>query len=262
MEKRNNKFLKGYFTYFASLGGMTAKAGLWWNAGKCYAEFAKIDDVPVRCSVLLQMVFSHAATFPARVIVQGTLEEMSRDWFSAGAYGTGWRLVSYSHENRTGVYENDEGCGIAVTRAANWVDASNVLDMIEAYTQAESGFISMFGFPFLGSPTVSGLYALEQTLPPKVPCPALPDDFAELLHQYTTQGRSEQYLPNEFKSFYVNDRRFAYAADCRLEMPCGLPRHELRGDFVPYDPAFYRIRFTVPQSWLHVGLLPVLCPGI
>lgn len=261
MEKRNNKFLKGYLTYFASLGTNETEPGLWWNGGKCHAEFARIaNDVRLSCGGLLDVVFSHAATFPARVIVQGSLEELSRSWFEA-AVSRGWQLASYSHENRTGVFVKAD-LAVTVTRAANWVDTSNVLDVIESYVEAEKMFQYEFGFSFLGSPTLTGLYGLEQALSPKIDASVLPDDFAALLHANTTQGRSETFFPADTKAFWFYDRRFAYAADCRLEMPCGVPRRERGGKFVPYDPAFYRIVFAVPDNWLHVGLLPVLTPGI
>lgn len=263
MKKNNNRYLKGYQTFFASLGAEDKTAGIWWNGGKCYVEFGRLPAQvwPIRCGAILASVSNGAATFPARVIVQGSLAEMTREWFQQGAYGTGWHLKSYSHESRTGVYEDEAGLAIAVTRAANWIESPNVLDMIEAYTMAEDGFKAEFGFPFLGSPTITGLYAMEQTLKPNVDCPALPDDFAETLHAGTTQGRSEMYLPADLKSFHLFDRRFAYAADVRFEMPCGVPQYEQGGEFVPYDPAFYRVRFTVPTGWHHVGLLPVLVPG-
>lgn len=258
MNRQNNRHLVGYETCFAGFG-ITDSPRFWWDEGKEHVGLSGFQ-----ASVILRTAAMATASRNVRVLLVVKLEDLSREWF-AEAVTSGnveWQMESYSHESRTAVF-TDGSRKIALTISANWLSCSDAVVALNAYKNANSNFERAFGFPFLASPTMTGLYAIEQSLPSKIETQPLPSEFAEYLHANTTQGRSEFFGEAMTEKFYYYDRVFAYAADCYLEMPCGEVRHEKQKGNVtlPYEKfetAFYKITFAVPDDWQHVGLLPVL----
>lgn len=258
MKRQNNRFLTPYQTMFAGVG-FSGMQNLWWNDGHSYAMVPVENASEMTVLELLELVHKTATAAAVRVLLIGRIEQYPRWWFLTNGAGITWRLVSYNHESRTGVYEHSvDGRKVTLMRSENWVDGEQYPDVIEAYTAANNSFKRVFGFDFLGSPTMTGLYAAEQSLPQRLACPALPDDFAAYLHEQNTQGRTEQFLPAETRTFQYYDRIFAYAADARNDLPCGLPQWSEGGEFEPYRPAFYEVSFSPPKEWDHIGLLPTL----
>lgn len=116
-------------------------------------------------------------------------------------------------------------------------------------------------------------------LPTKFDPPALDGWIADLLHQTSGQGHIEHLVAGDYAakhpdcvplidpkqtptidSFAVIDGRFMYASVCK-ELGVG-PVHELgQSDAAdlwqenPYAKARYRVRFTVPKDWDHIGIL-------
>lgn len=190
----------------------------------------------------------------ARVIFSGGLDEWPREWFKQ--VSGGWVLVTYTHQTRTAVYERDS-VRVTVTLQRNWADGS-VNEFREQYRSAESDFARKFGFGFLVSPTLTGLYGVEASIPYKTPETVASDSFREYLHANTTQGRGENFSRGEFPGFQYWDRRFAYASDACGDLPTGTEQESSLDYFVPFLAAFYHVRFQVPADWQHVGLLPAL----
>lgn len=199
-----------------------------------------------------------------RVRVLMTGEKKEREWFIPIA--TAIRLENYNHTYRAANYSidcvNGETLSVSVGLADAWTVEESASVAAVQYAQVSRMIKSEFGFDLLSSPGMTGCFALESALPEKVNSEALDSEvFPDILHRRVTQGRSEVFLPTEVKALYVYDRKFAYAADCRLEMPCGQAEFIPNGAFEPYKPAFYQVIFKVPDNWLHVGLLPVKSDG-
>lgn len=192
-----------------------------------------------------------------RVFLSGGLDDYPRAFFQYPAEQGLAKLKAYSHEARTAVYET-EGREVTLTLGRNWADFDRFGEFEHQYKAANGSFKLRFGFEFLNSPTLTGLYALESSLPYKIPSLTASLSFRALLHSQTTQGRSEMFWNRLPQKFFYYDRRFAYAADAKLELPCGEPVETQGGELVDYETAFYRVEFDVPENWPHVGLLPVL----
>lgn len=192
-----------------------------------------------------------------RVFLSGGLEDYPRSFFQYPAEQGVASLRAYSHGARTAVYETD-GREVTLTLGQNWAAFDYFGNFESQYKAANGSFKLRFGFEFLNSPTLTGLYALESSLPYKIPSSTASSSFRALLHLQTTQGRSEMFGNQSPQKFFYYDRRFAYASDAKLELPCGEPVETQGGELVDYETAFYRVEFDVPGGWSHVGLLPCL----
>src|SRR5262249_5827615 len=128
-----------------------------------------------------------------------------------------------------------------------------------------------YGVPLKGTPAATGLELVRRTLPRKRGgaahrYPILDTDTQNLIRAHCGQARNENYaadpdaaalIPARIPGMYVYDMRFAYAALCDLEMPCGpvqrdqVPEIAMRGR--GWEPCLYQIRVTAPQGWDRVG---------
>ncbi len=88
--------------------------------------------------------------------------------------------------------------------------------------------------------------------------PILPDDLRALIRATSGQGRIELCPPSvpTIPAFYYLDGRFMYAGLVD-ELGSGPAVHDTEGTFERYRRGRYRIRFTVPRGWSHVGLFMV-----
>lgn len=89
----------------------------------------------------------------------------------------------------------------------------------------------------------------------------LPAELRDLIHRTSGQGRFEM-LPCPDNSgmtpdLYYLDDRLAYGARALTELGIGPAIHDFGSKYEGYTPARYKVRFRVPDSWVHVGLLPV-----
>jgi len=98
----------------------------------------------------------------------------------------------------------------------------------------------------------------------------LPVEQQQLIRSTTTQGRF-QCLPvlDVLPAVHCLDLRLAYAASAITIKGAREWRHETRPEggwsdghegcagFLGYAPGRYRVRFSVPENWGHVGILPV-----
>lgn len=186
---------------------------------------------------------------------------LNRTWFQSDV--DGFALRSYNHESRTAQYERTaDGALVTLQCYENWFPRGvEPLEAARAFQSAKTALEKeCFESGMLSSPTLTGLHAFESKLPFELPegCPQ--PAWRTMLHLRTTQSRTEIWLPKTVSEFWYLDRRFAYAADAVLELPCGEPVL-LEGEAakpVPYETAWYEVIFEVPKGWQHVGLIPVL----
>ena len=259
MDKQNNRFLQQYQTMFAGFSSLQERPKIILDDFPRTLEGARMDTWSALELLDWAVKFSHRATVRILLVVDRLY--IAREWFQADMGGTGWKLDSYNHESRTGIYKKD-GLTVTLSASDNWAKCSDVVQFRAAYLNACEGFKGKFGFGFLSSPAMTSLYAIEQSLPKDCDASPLHEEIAQYLHQNTTQGRTEVF--NEFtgmtRSFQHYDRVFAYAADCNLDMPVGSCRvvdpDTEPIEFKKYEPAFYLVDFWVPDGWNHVGLLP------
>jgi hypothetical protein len=106
--------------------------------------------------------------------------------------------------------------------------------------------------------SVTGLRLWKLTRSPDE-YPRLPPELRAPLYQMG-QAREEWFLsPRDSKplpAIYEYDLKWAYVA-CATGQACGALMHDDNPTFNPHLRGFYRIRFTPPPDWRHVGLFRV-----
>lgn len=90
--------------------------------------------------------------------------------------------------------------------------------------------------------------------------PVLSMDLQELIRSTSGQGRIETFAPAEgvnwHERFIEYDGRLAYAG-CTRELGHGVPSFDHLDEYEPMRRGRYRVTFTPPAGWSHVGLVPV-----
>lgn len=84
----------------------------------------------------------------------------------------------------------------------------------------------------------------------------LPQEVRDIIHSTSGQGRVElctQEHIKKLKKLHYYDGVFMYAA-LTWGMPTELESHDHKNIYAGYKPARYRIRYTVPNNWQHIGL--------
>lgn len=84
----------------------------------------------------------------------------------------------------------------------------------------------------------------------------LPEDIRTLIHPNAGQGRIEFYSEHsqgKIPGLYYYDGIFMYAA-LTWGLPTEVATHDTLNEYAGKVPARYRIRYTVPANWQHVGL--------
>lgn len=178
----------------------------------------------------------------------------------------GWALSHWHNaaDRRTGVYER-EGVTLDLRMAAPWFGASvAALDpaaCLDAWRLLLRQLRGVFGnqTTLLTTPAMTGLEALEASLPYGVAAPTLDSELREFLTGITTQGRRELFSPftRTFRELTEIDARWMYAA-CLHHLPTGPVLRDATPEFAGYTPGFYLVQATVPSAWNHLGLLPDL----
>jgi hypothetical protein len=135
-------------------------------------------------------------------------------------------------------------------------DARAALALTEKYLR--QFFPSHHNFKHLGgtpSSTFKALWTEGNRIAGKKFEP-LSEEIQALIRQNAGQGRIEffgQHSQGKLPGLYYYDGIFTYAALTR-EMPTELAIHDHKNEYAGYAAAHYRIRYTVPASWQHVGL--------
>lgn len=111
--------------------------------------------------------------------------------------------------------------------------------------------------PLLASPSQEGLMLLQRSLPYGQEYVCHPE-VAEGLLNFTLQGRIETFYHGQdtLDNLHYYDGRWMYAS-CLRHVPQGPVVHDNENTVLPYVPGFYRVEVRVPDSWEHIGLLPL-----
>lgn len=111
----------------------------------------------------------------------------------------------------------------------------------------------------LETPTRTGTDLLRRKLPFNGVYTNLTDEIESIVMSNFSQQRREVVTHEgleEITDLACYDGRLMYGACCR-DIPIGQAEHDTTDLYVPYVPALYRVLFTVPDNWYHIGLLPV-----
>jgi hypothetical protein len=88
----------------------------------------------------------------------------------------------------------------------------------------------------------------------------LPENVRQLIRDTTGQGRIELLTAPELEKITTlnyYDGIFMYAGKA-WGMPAKLLHHDNENTYAGKSPARYRIRYTIPQDWPHIGVFPTL----
>lgn len=185
----------------------------------------------------------------------------------------------------TGRFTHDiTGRSLEVRTAAEWFSAP-AADLTpdlarQAWSVTTDAIKGVENMELLKSPAATGAQLWARSLPRSIDPEPVPDDIAELLHRTSGQHRIEHLttgpgacpcgrcrplvdLENTPRGgFAYVDGRFMYAALCRelgtgpiTRLTAAQGQDLLETD--RYARARFNVRFTVPEWWDHVGLLPV-----
>ncbi|MBB2899467.1 hypothetical protein FHR75_000255 [Kineococcus radiotolerans] len=183
----------------------------------------------------------------------------------------------------TGRFTHDvTGRHLEVRTAAEWFPVEGLTpdQARQAWVTTTEAVKGVEDMELLKSPAATGAQLWARSLPRTLDPEPLPDDVAELLHRTSGQHRIEHLTTGPAAcgcgacrplvdlgatprgGFAYVDGRFMYASLCRelgsgpvTRLTAAQGQELLETD--PYARARYRVRFTVPEWWDHVGVLPV-----
>jgi len=183
----------------------------------------------------------------------------------------------------TGRFTHDiTGRNLEVRTAAEWfpVEGLTPEQARQAWVATTEAVKGVENMELLKSPAATGAQLWARSLPRTLDPEPLPDDVAELLHRTSGQHRIEHLTTGPAAcgcgacrplvdlqetprgGFAYVDGRFMYASLCRelgsgpvTRLTATQGQELLETD--PYARARYRVRFSVPPWWDHVGVLPV-----
>lgn len=221
------------------------------------------DDTtsPTRPGVTLAELLEHCAT-PRLMLVAG-LADVPRAWFEA-AQEQGWILSHFSMDQRSATARRGaREIEIRLLSTTFFPDCEDLATATRAW-KALRQLVGRHGdgLPLLGSPGSIGLALLQRTLPETGRYPLQSEEIRALIHEQSPQPRKECLTLPELEAipaFHYLDGRWMYAACLGYAFPVGQPQHDRLGEFVTYQPGWYRVTATIPPGWQQVGLLPV--PG-
>lgn len=186
-----------------------------------------------------------------------------RAWADAGAEG--WTLIdARTRDARAPVlrYRHDATeRELEIRHAAEWglPDSASVAECGSALRAVAELAGDRFGpgAKLLGSPAFTAHEWFARCIETGAEYPTLPADLQRLIRSTSGQGRAEIVDgPDELAQLVEYDGRLMYGALCR-ELPYGPVEHDAGDEWLGYTPARYRVRFTPPAGWDHVGVLAV-----
>ncbi len=138
-------------------------------------------------------------------------------------------------------------------------DAYNALALLDQYLQAEFRTKQVYHYSTPGL-TFQTLWKLLNRMEKRGNFPPLPEDIRALIRNTSGQGRAELCTPGDARTLpglHYYDGIFMYAG-LTWGMPNAVAAHDDKNEHVGKVPARYRIRYTVPESWQHIG--PFMTP--
>lgn len=198
---------------------------------------------------------------------RGRSAEALYRWFRQKEVGERWQVTKFLQDDDLpllDLIERGEGRGrrsVRIQRMAQWFDD----DIEYSPRQAEDAMIFLdqllqrsfdANARCLNTPGATG-QALWDRLR-KASYPHLSEDEQRLIRSTSGQGRFELCsLPGreQLPGFAYLDGRFMYASLC-TGLGFGPAERDTRNEYDPYRRGRYKVRFAVPRTWEHVGLLP------
>lgn len=162
-------------------------------------------------------------------------------------------------------YTRPGGARVEVHRAAGWFGEGtySVADASDAYDATRALIEQRFdGATLVGTPATTGRVLFQQTIPRGHEFPVLSAELQELIRATAGQHR---YGPSDdelaarggtLPGLYEYDGRFMFAA-LAWGAPVGVPTRDTGDAFAGKARARYRVTFTVPREWSHLGILGV-----
>lgn len=164
-------------------------------------------------------------------------------------------------------YVHDDGHQVEVLRVAAWIgegdytrtQASDALALLLEQLRTEWADPSI---ELRTSPATTGRDLFQRSIPFGVSYPTVDPEVGQLLRSTSGQGRWQHFGPPTAGATVPRvvgyDMRFGYAG---LVGAVGVgPAEHHDGDRFTgreYEPGWYRVRFTAPDDWRHIGLLGV-----
>lgn len=230
--------------------------------------FAQIENS--EWGVLSGILKAAAVGSVDKLYLVGALDKMTREYMQE-PLSNGWKLGrEFAFKHRTAIYGREwDGVWVEImvkliSHRESWFPGcENERTAVNAWRALESEWKST-GLPLLSSPAATGRAFLLENLPRDVEFPALPDDLAKLIRANSPQHRIEQFPVEGRESVEAllprciqYDGRLMYMSLCGLDrLPVGTPRHA--EGFTPYAPGIYDVTVRIPETWAHVGLIPML----
>lgn len=237
--------------------GMTAQGVQW-------AQLGDPDGLPL--SAILRM--NHAG----RLFLCGSLEQMSRE-FVEEPLRNGWEFARpYIHKFRSPVYKQvgtEKQVAVKLVGESWLPGCESLVEGVAAWGILQREWATETALPLLSTPSKTGQAFLLENLPKATDFPALPDELAILIRSIAPQHRLQTFVgeyglteaevstDEELQiQTHAYDGRWMYAGAATTDrLPVGEARKV--GGFVKYQPGWHRVIIRVPQTWAHIGLVPV-----
>lgn len=197
-----------------------------------------------------------------RLFLCGSLSQMSREYVEE-ALGRGWEFARpYVHKFRSPVYRSlatyDPPIEISVKLVGeSWLPGcESMVIAVPAWQALKAEWAKQTDVPLLSTPSKTGQALLWESLPRGSDFPALPDDLATLIRGASPQHRLQRLRLDYSEATHTYDGRWMYAGAALTDrLPIGGARRV--GGFTPYQPGWHHVVMRVPQTWGHIGLIPV-----
>lgn len=191
-----------------------------------------------------------------------------------------WECARYNHRYRSGEYVFKSGAAevakIEVRHISSWFPGASVETSAQncqaGYEKLQEAVKSAFDLPLLGSPSMTGMAALERSLPIGIGAGAISLEAEAIIRNSTPQARAEcwgkEWIErngqSETDEFHYLDGRWFYAACCSFEMPAAelVQESQKSGEYLTLSKfpkgrrGWYKVLWSAPKDWAHVGLLP------
>lgn len=182
-----------------------------------------------------------------------------------GASGGEWIL---HRSTRPDTYPTPDLASLSDMQRKKWFgDPTPSEDMRRAWDYLSTTVASVWpGKTLKAHPGITGLHLMQYTLPASradglwYGYPKLPNDAIAIIRQHSPQHRHEWIDATTDRLVYY-DMRDAYASLLAFGIPAFTSQdeyiHDEAGTLVAHADGFYRCDITVPQTWDHIGLIPV-----
>jgi hypothetical protein len=203
----------------------------------------------------------------------GTLADMQQ-WIDAGeiALAPDWTQQKRGHwlptrdngnleeEPVLRFQQQETGRKLDIRRMAAWLAEEHTPEEARAMRQALLSLLQETFGPsayLMATPAQTGLEMWKRTVK-WTDYPPLPEETQALIRSTSGQGRIELCPPDvpTLPALYYLDGIFMYGS-LTNGLGNGPVQRDTLNEYAGYRPGRYRIRFTVPEGWAHVGLFPV-----